>query len=81
MVLLASGGHCLLAIARDISDFLLLGTGLDDSPGDAFDKVGLACTRDIHVCMHPYMCVCCDLCALLCVCVCVCLCVLSLIHI
>ncbi|XP_070210225.1 tRNA N6-adenosine threonylcarbamoyltransferase, mitochondrial-like isoform X2 [Littorina saxatilis] len=38
LVLLASGGHCLLAVARDVSDFLLLGTGLDDSPGDAFDK-------------------------------------------
>ncbi|XP_076460991.1 tRNA N6-adenosine threonylcarbamoyltransferase, mitochondrial-like [Babylonia areolata] len=38
LVLLASGGHCLLAVARDVSDFLLLGTCLDDSPGEAFDK-------------------------------------------
>ncbi|KAL8620458.1 hypothetical protein ACOMHN_048391 [Nucella lapillus] len=39
LVLLASGGHCLLAVARGVSDFLLLGSCLDDSPGDAFDKV------------------------------------------
>lgn len=39
LVLLISGGHCLLAVARGISDFLLLGHGLDDSPGEAFDKV------------------------------------------
>ncbi|XP_025094854.1 probable tRNA N6-adenosine threonylcarbamoyltransferase, mitochondrial isoform X2 [Pomacea canaliculata] len=38
LVLLISGGHCLLAVARGISDFLLLGHGLDDSPGEAFDK-------------------------------------------
>lgn len=38
LVLLASGGHCFLTVARDVSDFLLLGTCLDDSPGEAFDK-------------------------------------------
>ncbi|XP_035824534.1 probable tRNA N6-adenosine threonylcarbamoyltransferase, mitochondrial isoform X2 [Aplysia californica] len=38
LVLLASGGHCLLAIARGIDDFLLLGTSLDVAPGDAYDK-------------------------------------------
>lgn len=38
LVLLASGGHCLLAVARGVSDFLLLGSCLDDSPGEAFDK-------------------------------------------
>ncbi|XP_041366368.1 probable tRNA N6-adenosine threonylcarbamoyltransferase, mitochondrial isoform X2 [Gigantopelta aegis] len=38
LVLLVSGGHCLLAVARGVSDFLLLGHGMDDSPGDAFDK-------------------------------------------
>ena len=43
LVLLISGGHCLLAIVQDISDFLLLGSGLDDSPGDAFDKVEVFC--------------------------------------
>ena len=39
LVLLISGGHCLLAVVRDVDDFLLLGKGLDDAPGDAFDKV------------------------------------------
>ncbi|XP_064614471.1 tRNA N6-adenosine threonylcarbamoyltransferase, mitochondrial-like [Liolophura sinensis] len=38
LVLLLSGGHCLLAVAQDVDDFLLLGRGIDDSPGDAFDK-------------------------------------------
>ncbi|XP_050418470.1 tRNA N6-adenosine threonylcarbamoyltransferase, mitochondrial isoform X1 [Patella vulgata] len=38
LVLLVSGGHCLLALAQDVNKFLLLGRGLDDSPGDAFDK-------------------------------------------
>ncbi|XP_063901393.1 tRNA N6-adenosine threonylcarbamoyltransferase, mitochondrial-like [Zophobas morio] len=39
LVLLISGGHCLLAVAQDIDKFLLLGTTLDDAPGEAFDKV------------------------------------------
>ncbi|XP_064647566.1 tRNA N6-adenosine threonylcarbamoyltransferase, mitochondrial-like [Lineus longissimus] len=39
LVLLISGGHCLLAVARGVDDFLLLGQSLDDAPGDAFDKV------------------------------------------
>ncbi|KAH3715962.1 hypothetical protein DPMN_058678 [Dreissena polymorpha] len=39
LVFLASGGHCLLAVARDVDDFLLLGNCTDCAPGDAFDKV------------------------------------------
>ncbi|ESO96349.1 hypothetical protein LOTGIDRAFT_227060 [Lottia gigantea] len=39
LVLLASGGHCLLTVAQDIDQFLNLGKHLDDSPGDTFDKV------------------------------------------
>lgn len=39
LVLLISGGHCLLAIAQNIDKFLLLGTTFDDAPGEAFDKV------------------------------------------
>jgi N6-L-threonylcarbamoyladenine synthase len=39
LVLLISGGHCLLAVAKDVDKFLLLGTSLDDAPGEAFDKV------------------------------------------
>jgi len=41
LVLLISGGHCLLAVVRSVDDFLLLGKGVDDAPGDAFDKVCL----------------------------------------
>ena len=40
LVLLASGGHCLLAVAKDIDDFVILGSTVDVSPGDAIDKVG-----------------------------------------
>ncbi|XP_044004034.1 probable tRNA N6-adenosine threonylcarbamoyltransferase, mitochondrial [Aphidius gifuensis] len=39
LVLLISGGHCLLALVKKIDDFYLLGTSLDDAPGEAFDKV------------------------------------------
>jgi len=39
MVLLISGGHCLLAVAQGINDFLLLGKTIDDPIGEAFDKV------------------------------------------
>ncbi|CAL8096261.1 unnamed protein product [Orchesella dallaii] len=38
MVLLVSGGHCLLTIARSIEDFDILGSTIDDAPGEAFDK-------------------------------------------
>lgn len=39
LVLLVSGGHCQLAVVRDIDDFLLLGQTMDDAPGETFDKV------------------------------------------
>lgn len=39
LVLLISGGHCLLALVTDVDQFLLLGQSLDDAPGEAFDKV------------------------------------------
>ena len=39
LVLLLSGGHCILAVAQGISDFLLLGQTLDTAPGDVLDKV------------------------------------------
>lgn len=39
LVLLVSGGHALLAVARGVDDFLLLGHALDEAPGDALDKV------------------------------------------
>lgn len=39
LVLLISGGHCLLAVAQGVSDFLLLGQSIDIAPGDMLDKV------------------------------------------
>lgn len=39
LVLLISGGHSLLAVARGVDDFLLLGHSLDEAPGDILDKV------------------------------------------
>lgn len=39
LVLLISGGHCLLALVQSVSDFLLLGKSLDIAPGDMLDKV------------------------------------------
>lgn len=41
LVLLISGGHSLLAVARGVDDFLLLGQSLDEAPGDSLDKVNL----------------------------------------
>ncbi|CAH0556660.1 unnamed protein product [Brassicogethes aeneus] len=39
MVLLISGGHCLVAVAKDVDEFLLLGESIDDAPGEAYDKM------------------------------------------
>ena len=39
LTLLVSGGHCLLAETRGPGEHALLGTTLDDAPGEAFDKV------------------------------------------
>lgn len=49
LVLLISGGHCLLAVARGVSDFLLLGKSLDIAPGDMLDKVA----RRLSLAKHP----------------------------
>lgn len=38
LVLLVSGGHCLLAIAHGVNDYQELGCTLDDSLGEAYDK-------------------------------------------
>ena len=57
MVLLISGGHCLLAIARDIDDFLVIGKGLDDAPGDAFDKVCYVIGYCLGVILDVLMCI------------------------
>ncbi|KAF5282807.1 hypothetical protein FQR65_LT02804 [Abscondita terminalis] len=39
LVLLISGGHCLLAVAQDVDKFLLMGQSHDDAPGEVFDKM------------------------------------------
>ncbi|XP_067085475.1 tRNA N6-adenosine threonylcarbamoyltransferase, mitochondrial isoform X1 [Osmerus mordax] len=49
LVLLVSGGHSLLALAREIDDFLLLGQTLDEAPGDTLDKVA----RCLSLIKHP----------------------------
>lgn len=38
LVLLVSGGHCLLALCSSLHEFTLLGETVDDSPGEALDK-------------------------------------------
>lgn len=42
MVLLASGGHCILSIVEDVDKFYRLGETKDIAPGQTFDKVGEA---------------------------------------
>ncbi|XP_062287972.1 tRNA N6-adenosine threonylcarbamoyltransferase, mitochondrial [Scomber scombrus] len=49
LVLLISGGHSLLAVARGVDDFLLLGHSLDEAPGDSLDKVA----RRLSLVKHP----------------------------
>ncbi|XP_027627366.1 probable tRNA N6-adenosine threonylcarbamoyltransferase, mitochondrial isoform X1 [Tupaia chinensis] len=49
LVLLISGGHCLLAVVRGVADFLLLGKSLDIAPGDMLDKVA----RRLSLIRHP----------------------------
>ncbi|KAM3862159.1 tRNA N6-adenosine threonylcarbamoyltransferase, mitochondrial [Diretmus argenteus] len=49
LVLLISGGHSLLAVARGVNDFLLLGQTLDEAPGDTLDKVA----RRLSLIKHP----------------------------
>ncbi|XP_033086775.1 probable tRNA N6-adenosine threonylcarbamoyltransferase, mitochondrial isoform X1 [Trachypithecus francoisi] len=49
LVLLISGGHCLLALVQGVSDFLLLGKSLDIAPGDMLDKVA----RRLSLIKHP----------------------------
>nr|XP_056717209.1 tRNA N6-adenosine threonylcarbamoyltransferase, mitochondrial [Euleptes europaea] len=49
LVLLLSGGHCILAVARGVADFLLLGQTVDIAPGDMLDKVA----RRLSLQQHP----------------------------
>lgn len=47
MVLLASGGHCILGIVDDVDKFYRLGETKDIAPGEAFDKVSKTCLIQI----------------------------------
>ncbi|XP_029461866.1 probable tRNA N6-adenosine threonylcarbamoyltransferase, mitochondrial [Rhinatrema bivittatum] len=49
LVLLISGGHCMLLVARGVCDFLLLGQSLDEAPGDTLDKAA----RRLYLAKHP----------------------------
>ncbi|XP_030845895.1 probable tRNA N6-adenosine threonylcarbamoyltransferase, mitochondrial [Strongylocentrotus purpuratus] len=49
LVLLVSGGNCILAVARGVGDFKVLGVTWDDAPGEAFDKVA----RRLKLQHHP----------------------------
>lgn len=39
LVLLISGGHCILALAESVDKFLILGESIDSAPGQVLDKV------------------------------------------
>lgn len=39
LCLLASGGHCMLVLVRNVTDFCLLGEAIDGAPGECFDKI------------------------------------------
>ena len=39
LLLLASGGHCVICVVRGVTDFEILGSTIDDSVGETFDKV------------------------------------------
>lgn len=39
LCLLASGGHCQLALVKSVADFVLLGTSIGTSPGVCFDRI------------------------------------------
>jgi N6-L-threonylcarbamoyladenine synthase len=49
LVLLVSGGHCILAVAHAPGQFSRLGQSRDDSPGEAFDKLA----RWLALNQHP----------------------------
>ena len=49
LVLLVSGGHCILLVCEAFGRFFRLGQTLDDSPGEALDKV----SRMLRLHLHP----------------------------
>ncbi|XP_002737251.1 tRNA N6-adenosine threonylcarbamoyltransferase, mitochondrial-like [Saccoglossus kowalevskii] len=49
LVFLVSGGHCIIAVARDLGNYLILGQTKDDAPGEAYDKIA----RKLKLNEHP----------------------------
>lgn len=43
LALLISGGHCLISICKRYNQFDLLGTSLDNAPGELLDKIARRC--------------------------------------
>lgn len=39
LLMLASGGHCQICVVNEVNEFDVLGTTIDDSVGESFDKV------------------------------------------
>ncbi|KAK2586885.1 hypothetical protein KPH14_009822 [Odynerus spinipes] len=39
LVLLISGGHCMLVVVQNVNQFIMLGTTLHNAPGEVLDKV------------------------------------------
>lgn len=54
LVLLISGGHCLIAIVENVTTFRLLGHSIDTAPGEAFDKVKFLCKIHVYN-IHMYL--------------------------
>lgn len=55
LVLLVSGGHCLLAVAYNVEEFHLLGESIDLAPGDALDKVNSRSLNNLdHIFFSPF---------------------------
>ena len=48
LVLLVSGGHCILALVRGVGSFDRLGETGDDAPGEALDKLAKWMRLDLH---------------------------------
>ena len=49
LVLLVSGGHCILAVCESVDKYHRLGQTLDDAPGEALDKAA----RMLRLHLHP----------------------------
>lgn len=53
MTLLVSGGHTQLLLCHDVSNYTLLGSTVDDSIGEALDKMARLLNIDLNSPIHP----------------------------